>query len=321
METKTLIILIILVSLAIGGFFICKNIFFSEEEKEATEKVEKEVGEEVKKEAEEEESSPVPVAEEGNKETKEKETKSVPPLVSGDIKITDILWRHKEQIAEISLNRFPSNWGDWKMYVDGKEIPMEGGVGNPAARPNASLDQNPTGLIIGALPWVSSLAETDFPCCGTIQFYIPGQGLTNKYEFNWVDFDCDTASGKECPSEWVRHYGDLVIEGTETEVIEDVKYFQEGNIYVNDQAKLVIKNSQLMMGRGNVPTVHVYIFVSPGASLEIDNSRIFPHSGLVCVMNQGKTDIIDSPVERIMASLSCSKKVAQNIIDSALKVS
>ena len=268
MKTKTLIILIVLIGLGIGGFFVWKYIFDFEKGLTKEEKI---------------------------TEAEEKETTSIPATVSEFTKITDMFWDSKEQIIEITLDPFPSSWDNWKMYVDGKEMPMEGGPGNPVIRPNAPVDKRPTGLIIATFPWANSLAKVDFPCCGTIQFYIPDEGLTNEYKFNWADFDCKTASKKECPSEWVRHHGDLIIEGTEIKIIEDVKYFQEGNIYVNDQAKLIIRNSQLMMGRGDVPTIHVYIFVSPKASLEIENSSIFPRSGLVCVMNQGKTNITNSP--------------------------
>ena len=211
------------------------------------------------------------------------------------IKITDMFWDSNLKIIEIALESFPSSWGNWIMYVDGEEIPMEDEIGNPVIRPSAPLDNPPTGLIIGTLPWISPLTEVDFPCCGTIQFYIPGEGFTNEYEFNFVDFGCKTAYQKECLSEWVKHQGDLVIEGKKIKIIEDVKYFQRGNIYVNDQAKLIIRNSQLLMGHGDVPTVHVYIFIAPKASLEIENSRIFPDTGLVCVMNRGKVSITDSP--------------------------
>lgn len=212
--------------------------------------------------------------------------------------ITDVVWYSDVKVIEITLDTFPSTWGNWTMYVDGKEISMEGGVGNPVIRPNAPLEEPPTGLIVGTQPWVSGLAEVDFPPCGTIQFDIPGEGLTNKYEFNLVDFGCETASEKECASEWIKHYGDLVIEGREPKIIENTKYFQQGNIYINDEAKLLIKNSELMIGRGKVPTIHTYIFVSEKASLEIENSLIFPApegGGLVCVFNHGKVDIIDSP--------------------------
>ena len=211
--------------------------------------------------------------------------------------ITDVLWDSDMRIIEITLDAFPSTWDNWAMYVDGEVMDMEGGPGNPVVRPNAPLDKPPTGLIVGTEPWVTGLTEVDFPCCGTIQFDIPGEGLTNKYEFNVVDFGCETASKKQCPPEWIKHYGDLVIEGTETKIIENAKYFQQGNIYINDEAKLLIKNSELMIGRGEVPTIHTYIFVSEKASLEIENSLIFPASekgSLVCVFNHGKVDIIDS---------------------------
>jgi len=210
--------------------------------------------------------------------------------------ITDISWDSDMAIIEITLNEFPI-WGNWTMYVDGEEMPMEGGAENPVVRPNAPLDEPPTGLIIGTEPWVTALSEVDFPCCGTIQFDIPGEGLTNEYEFNLVDFGCETASEKECPFEWIHHYGDLVIEGTETMIMENTQYLQGGNIYVNNEARLVIRNSHLMIGRGEVPTVHVYIFVGPTAELEIENSSIFPFpgSGLVCVVNHGTASIMDSP--------------------------
>jgi len=218
-----------------------------------------------------------------------------PAIDSFTIKITDMSWDSKMKIIGITLEPFPPAWDNWKMYVDGEEVSMEGGSGNPVIRPNAPLDESPTGLIVGTLPWVSPLTEVDFPCCGNIQFNIPGEGLTNEYEFNLIDFGCKTTSEKECTPEWIKHNGELVIGGRETKIIENVKYFQKGHIYVNDQAKLIIKNSQLRMGQGSAPTVHVYIFVAPGASLEIENSRIFPDTGLICVMNRGKVSITDSP--------------------------
>ena len=97
------------------------------------------------------------------------------------------------------------------------------------------------------------------------------------------------------------HTGDLVISGNETMVIEDTEYFQQGNIYINDEAKLIIRNSQFMLGRGDVPTIHTYIFVSEKASLEIENSTIFPYQppdemgALVVIRNSGNVTITDSP--------------------------
>jgi hypothetical protein len=209
--------------------------------------------------------------------------------------ITDMSWDSNMGIIGIALDECPSTWGNWRIYMDGIEIPMEGRAGNPVVRPNAPLDEPPTGLFVGTEPWVTGLENVDFPCCGTIQFDIPGEGLTNQYKFNFVDLGCETVSKKECPSEWIHHIGDLVISGTETFIIEDAQYFQEGNIYVNDESKLVIRNSKLAMGRGDVPTVHVYLFVDPSAEVEIDNSRIYPESGLVCVFNKGTVTMTDSP--------------------------
>ena len=218
-----------------------------------------------------------------------------PAIDSFTIKITDMSWDSNQKIIGITLDPCPSKWSNWTMYIDGEEASMEDESGNLIVRPNASLEESPNGLIVGALPWVSPLTEVDFPCCGTIQFDIPGEGLTNEYEFNLVNFGCKTASGKECTSDWINHNEELVIGGTETKIIENVKYSQKGHIYINDQAKLIIKNSQLMMGQGSAPTVHVYIFVDPMASLEIENSSIFPDTGLVCVINRGKVSITDSP--------------------------
>ena len=128
-----------------------------------------------------------------------------PAIDSFTIKITDMPWDSNMKIIGITLEPFPPAWDNWKMYVDGKEMSMEGELGNPVIRPNAPLDRPPTGLNVGTLPWVSPLTEVDFPCCGTIQFYIPGEGFTNEYRFNLIDFGCKTASKKECPSEWVKH--------------------------------------------------------------------------------------------------------------------
>jgi len=122
-------------------------------------------------------------------ETLPKETTPTPtsmstpaPESTSTIKITDMSWNSDMKIIEITLNKFPSTWDNWIMYIDGKEMSMEGGLRKPIVRPNAPLDKPPTGLIIGTLPWVSPLTEADFPCCGVIQFYIPGDGFTNKYE-------------------------------------------------------------------------------------------------------------------------------------------
>jgi len=100
------------------------------------------------------------------------------PSGMGHTKITDVTWDPDMRTIHIELDSWPGVWDEWKMYVDGVEIPMKGGVGEPVVRPDAPLDQPPTGVIVGTLPWVTGLDHIDFPCCGTIQFYIPSDGLT-----------------------------------------------------------------------------------------------------------------------------------------------
>jgi len=227
-------------------------------------------------------------------------------LLMGTAHATEIIsvtWDSDQHIILIGLDSWPGVWPGWTMYVDGTEMPMQGAEGEPVVNPDAPVDQPPTGLIVGTLPWVTGLDEVDFPCCGTIQFSIPGEGLTNAYEFNLGVFGCATASTKECTSDWTVHEGDLVIGGTDTYVIEDTKFFQKGHVYVNDNATLIVRNSEFMMARGDVPTVHVYFFVDPGASLIIENSRIYPppeggtEGGLLCVINHGYVRMTDSETQ------------------------
>ncbi len=102
----------------------------------------------------------------------------------------------------------------------------------------------------------------------------------------------------------IDHYGDLVIDGTETMIIENKKYYQQGNVFIADGARLIIKNSQFMLGRGDLPTIHSNIIV--GGLLEIENSNIFPEPGtrekmgslvVVSTGKNGKVNIIDSYTE------------------------
>jgi len=211
--------------------------------------------------------------------------------------ITNVMWDSGMQIIHVNLDVFPAVWPGWRMYLDGVELPMEGDSGEPVVRPNAPLSDPPTGLLVGTLPWVTGLTNINFPCCGTIQFDIPGEGLTNLYTFNLQDFGCVTASQKSCPSEWTVHEGDLIIDGTQTRLIENTKFLQKGNIYVRDTATLILKSTELILTRGTVPTIHVYIFVDPMATLIIDNSRIAPQAGqnLACVMNHGEVKMTNSP--------------------------
>jgi hypothetical protein len=117
-------------------------------------------------------------------------------------RIVDVAWKPNIKAIEVIFDQFPAGlWSEqWEMHIDAKKIPIAAPQGSPNARPNAALDQNPTGILIGTLPWLSSLDATDFPCCGTIKFCIPGIGCTNEMEFNLAGEGCKTASPKNCGS-------------------------------------------------------------------------------------------------------------------------
>ncbi|HWQ57554.1 MAG TPA: hypothetical protein VN540_00925 [Clostridia bacterium] len=98
------------------------------------------------------------------------------------------------------------------------------------------------------------------------------------------------------------HEGDLVLDGTEVLTIENEQFLQLGNVYVNDEARLIIRNATFMLGRGSVPTVHVYINVSEQASLIIENSMVIEKNEegagmLIVIRNHGTMTLTDSPAE------------------------
>jgi hypothetical protein len=98
------------------------------------------------------------------------------------------------------------------------------------------------------------------------------------------------------------HEGDLILSGSEELTIESELYLQLGNVYLNDQSKLIIRDATFMLGRGDVPTVHVYINVAQGATLLIERSTIIEKAEegagmLIVIRNHGITSVIDSPTE------------------------
>ncbi len=42
-------------------------------------------------------------------------------------------------VIEVRIDTFPSTWGNWQMYLNGKEVSMEGNAGEIVVRPNADL--------------------------------------------------------------------------------------------------------------------------------------------------------------------------------------
>ena len=110
-------------------------------------------------------------------------------LPASGTQITSFSWNTDLGVMVVSLDSFPG-WGGWRMWVNGIEVPMEGGSGQPVVRPNAPLDQNPTALLIGTTPWVSALPAGAMPCAGTLQFEIPGVGMTNAFAYDLTGSYC-----------------------------------------------------------------------------------------------------------------------------------
>ena len=114
----------------------------------------------------------------------------------GAVEIVSIDWDDGLGVIVVELDTFPS-WGGWRMLVDGAEAPMEGGAGRPVVRPNAPTDQNPTGLFIGTTPWISPLPRGAMPCSGTLQFDIPGTGLTNVISYDLSATMCASSTAPQ----------------------------------------------------------------------------------------------------------------------------
>ena len=70
------------------------------------------------------------------------------PSAAQGTEITDVSWDAELEAIHIELDSWPTNWGGWTMYLDGDQIDMEGDEGNPIIRPDAPLEQSPTGLLV-----------------------------------------------------------------------------------------------------------------------------------------------------------------------------
>ena len=122
--------------------------------------------------------------------------------------ITGLSWQQNLEVVQVTFDQFPDElWNEqWEMYIDNNKMPVVAPQGSPNVRPNAELKNNPTGVFIGDLPWLSSLSKTNFPGCGAIKFCIPRKGYhpsvscTNEFQFNLAGEGCKTASSKYCES-------------------------------------------------------------------------------------------------------------------------
>jgi hypothetical protein len=122
--------------------------------------------------------------------------------IGGAPRIVSVSWQPNNKAIQVIFDQFPAElWSEqWEMYVDNIKMPVAAPQGSPSVRPNAELEKNPTGVLIGTLPWLSSISATDFPCCGAIKFCVPGKGCTNEMQFNLAEDGCKTASSKDCGS-------------------------------------------------------------------------------------------------------------------------
>jgi len=118
-------------------------------------------------------------------------------VVGWATEIVDIRWLPHEGLIKVTFDAFPT-WDGWTMYVNDERVAMEGGPGEVIVRPNGPVS-SATGVFIGTDPWATTLRNVDFPCEGTLQFQIPGEGLTNVYEFSLREDGCCTAIDCEKP--------------------------------------------------------------------------------------------------------------------------
>ncbi|HEY4674439.1 MAG TPA: dockerin type I domain-containing protein [Candidatus Bathyarchaeia archaeon] len=90
------------------------------------------------------------------------------------------------------------------------------------------------------------------------------------------------------------HEGDLIINGTQTCVIENCTYIQTGNIYVNDYAKLIVRNVVFDM----IQMIHPIsrcLTVDDWATLEITSSLV--HNCWIGAFGYSKVSINNTSLE------------------------
>lgn len=86
----------------------------------------------------------------------------------------------------------------------------------------------------------------------------------------------DISTVKSEPTEDVKeiihHKGDLIVEGGETYVIENVTFFISGNIIVKDEAQLIVKNSCILVNTSYKNEYWVYVY--DNALFKAENSLL-----------------------------------------------
>jgi|GEM_PF-1826323 len=109
----------------------------------------------------------------------------VPPAEwTASVEITDVSWDDELKVVRVTFNDTIPIWDTWRMYVSGEEIPISEEVGEIGLFLIGGWSTNTLCIGINGLSEPEPLEEGYFPWSGTLQFFIPGEGFTNEYEFN-----------------------------------------------------------------------------------------------------------------------------------------
>jgi hypothetical protein len=115
------------------------------------------------------------------------------------------------------------------------------------------------------------------------------------FVFTFIVFVLIFAVGKPASAD-TTHDGDIVLTGDEVLVIENTTYTQKGNIFIRDNAQLIIQNATLIL---DVSFHEEFIMNIGGGTLEVINSTINTSTGdgifterIVLINFFGKSNLI-----------------------------
>jgi len=115
------------------------------------------------------------------------------------------------------------------------------------------------------------------------------------FVFTFIVFVLIFAVGKPASAD-TTHDGDIVLTGDEVLVIENTTYTQKGNIFIRDNAQLIIQNATLIL---DVSFHEEFIMSIGGGTLEVINSTINTSTGdgifterIVLINFFGKSNLI-----------------------------
>ena len=96
------------------------------------------------------------------------------------------------------------------------------------------------------------------------------------------------------------HFGDLIIDGNETFIIENVTFTEIGNVYVRDNALLIIRNAELRLNQTNSYQYGIYVYGS--AAFQTENVSITSQCWFETYIWGSATANIDSTIFRYVES-------------------